>query len=193
MAAVEGMRFYSLKSLKEKLADSDEEYRRDMLRAHAQNSAAARRRWDADPHGESRELGTPLLSDHFEGRGDSSANCSFQQQSSLQDSDVSSSWWEEPGDDQDTSNLDSVEDGQSSGGSWMSRVFKSPKKTDKSALALDEEVGGGGSASSVGFAPIDGKIETGTTPWDVSSDEGDGDKDKKQGADLSWAKDETDL
>ena len=77
----------------------------------------------------------------------------------------------------------------------MSRVFKSPKKTDKSALALDEEVGGGGSASSVDFAPIDGKFETGTTPWDVSSDEGDadGDKDKNQGADLSWAKDETDL
>jgi hypothetical protein len=195
MAAVEGMRFYSLKSLKEKLADSDEEYRRDMLRAHAQSSAAARRRWDADPHGESRELGTPLLSDQFEGRGDSSANSSFQQQSSLQDSDVSSSWWEEPVDDRDTSHIDSVEDSNISRGSWMSRVFKSPKKTDKSALALDEEVGGGGSASSVDFAPIDGKFETGTTPWDVSSDEGDadGDKDKNQGADLSWAKDETDL
>jgi hypothetical protein len=191
MAAVEGMRFYSLKRLKEKLEVSDEEHRRDMLRAHAQSSAAARRRWDADPHGESRELGTPLLSDHFEGRGDSSTNDSFQQQSSLQDSDVS--WWEEPGDDQDTSTFDSVEDGKSS--SWMSRVFKSPKKTDKSAL--DEEVGGGGSASSVGFAPIDGKIEMGTTPWDVSSDEGDGrgdtGKDKKQGVDLSWAKDDTEL
>ena len=191
MAAVEGMRFYFLKRLKEKLAVSDDEHRRDMLRAHAQIAAAARRSWDADPHDESRELGTPLLSDHFEGRDDSSANSSFRQQSSLQNSDVS--WWEEPADDQDTSTFDSFEDGKSSGGSWMSRVFKSPKKTDKSAL--DEEVGGGESSSaSVGFAPIDGAIETGTTPWDVSSDEGDGgDKDEKQGVDLSWAKDETEL
>jgi len=186
-AALEAMRFYTLKHLKDNLALYDEGHRREMLRAHAQSAAAARRGWEADSHNASfqsptGEMRTPLLSDQFDVDESMDSFPSNNRNISLQDSQVS--WWEEPNEEQ--ANL-SIE--QRGGGGWMSRVFKSPTASN-TCPKDDEEVSGGG--SSAGFAPLDEQLESGSTPWDApSDDDDDDDDDDNNGIDLSWTKEET--
>jgi len=181
-AALEAMRFYTLKQLKINLAQYDEEHRREMLRAHAQSSAAARR---------AGGMRTPLLSDQLEVDADGSMDSfpSNSRNASLQDSQVS--WWEEPTEVSGNRSFD-----KNGGGGWMSRVFKSPMASEKVGAKTDEEASGGGSSS--GFAPLDAQLESGMTPWDVPSDDDDDggngmDSNDDHGMDLSWAKDETEM
>jgi len=167
LAAVEGLRFYIVRKLKNDLDEFDQAQRRGMLHNHARTAAAARRSWDANPHNDREPLTTPLLLDNGGGGGDVSSVSSQRQQSSLQD-ESTASWWEEPEEKQSSSlNIS----GNSGSGGWMSRVFNSSASASSDKNGTAETTSGGvkedcnASTSSAGFAPIDDELETGSTPW----------------------------
>lgn len=188
LAVVEGLRFYMLKKLKGDLDVYDNAQRGEMLRNHARTAAAGRNQWEADPHGDGRDRGgltTPLLDD-----GEVSSISSSQRQNSWTLNDSAASWWEEPHENQTSLDMNS-NNNSNSGGGWMSRVFKKSTSNDEQSHTGEEiEEGNLVSSSSAGFAPVDGEIETGITPW---HDDVQNESESRNEPDLSWANDEAEL
>ena len=206
MAAVEGLRFYILKRLKENLDELDEENRSVSLRNHARNAAVAQRLWETNPHNDNggSTITSPLLSENNQGGQStiSSVGSSYRQQD-LNDS--TAAWWEEPPDPNVSSALDS-NTSDNSGGGFLSKLFKTPSKnpsagedgapvssgvaffkTPSKIKSAGED--GASESSGVAFEPVDEEeIVTGITPWDSGSD-GDGGGDGGQ-SNTSWADEE---
>lgn len=184
MFSLEGLRFYILQKLKNNLDEYDVTQRSEMLQDHARRASAARNRWETNPQNDNRRsLITPLLEspdNRATSSGDVSFTSSMKQKSSIHD-ESAASWWEEPAEDQSSSLNDS-----SSGGWWISRAFNKVPSNCEGVEEVKEDCGV--STCSEGFAPIDGEIETGATPWHESSN-----STNRAESDLSWAKEETDL
>jgi hypothetical protein len=209
-AVVEVMRFYMLTRIREDLRLYDVEQRNEMLRSHARSVVATQQQQQQQQRRRQtsrstrNEMQGPLLSDHEYSklpRGadegvalDTSATFTSQPRNkSVDESRVS--WWEEPSPENISYNSKNQNKDTRNGGGWISKVLKKPSKNRSSVSdgGNDEELGEEASiVSSVGFAPVDGQMDVGTTPWNDVSDTDDGDDNEKL-PDLSWAKEGSDL